>query len=132
MAPARIEAELRSVFSGIAAEVPPAQAGLDAAYLGELDEFRKVLEEMEAAGMRNLARALAPRRMVCSEFSASVRFHFAESREAAFQLGVRMLNMGYRRRFAYSAFVENRIEFTVKQVSPDGRMATSPKRKAES
>lgn len=113
---------VRSLVSGL----PGEQARLDRAYLERLTSAAAMASHLPA-GWHGLAAFLAPSRPLLAEVTVGTEFRFTERAEEELGLGVELLSLGYRRRFAYSGFTSNTSTFVVRQVplAPGARTPSS-------
>jgi hypothetical protein len=108
--------EFGDLLVSLTQEVPLQQERLDLDYLRQLALFRALIQESKKRGVDSIARAVAPARMVAQTVQVESQFHFAQSTATRFSLGIRLLNLGYRRRYAHTEFAESRLQVTVQQV----------------
>jgi len=107
----RVDAGLRDLLTGLVETLPLVQQRFDAEHRERLAAAGAL-----AARLRPEHRALVPppARTVLSEVSVEAEWRFAGSRET--EIGVELLPLAYRRRYAGSAFASSRLTLTVRQV----------------
>ncbi|HEX8149844.1 MAG TPA: hypothetical protein VF591_21870 [Pyrinomonadaceae bacterium] len=108
--------EYADFLSSVAENVAHQQRRLDDDYAKQLEAYRPVLELARERGYEELGRALAPAAPVLEAAEVRVNVYLARSREQAFALKVRPLNLGFSRKYAHTEFVSHGVEMTVVRV----------------
>lgn len=103
---------LRSMAHGLASE----QRRLDEDYLRQLEAAGQLATRLPP-GWDALVAALAPSRWTLSEVSVAAELRFAERAERELGVGIELLHLGYRRRYAYAATVSNKVTLLVRQTA---------------
>lgn len=109
-------ARLGELIAGLTAGLPREQQRLDRRHLAEVDALAPVLRALAERGAPGLARALQPAAPVVARVEVRAGFRFARSRGEERGLEVRLLNLGYRRKYAFSGFEENTLTVVVERV----------------
>lgn len=117
MPPRRVDVRIGDLLPALAGTSAQAQQRLDAEHLERLDALGAL-----AGGLapEHLALLPLPGRQVLTEAAVEAELRFGESRgsEVGVELGVELLSLGYRRRYAYSGFTASKVRLTVRQVPP--------------
>lgn len=97
-------------------ELPFQQLRLNHEFRDRLDEFVKLVHEAGANGNEELIKSIAPRALTLDqvECSAALRAEYSEEKQS--ELRVQLLNLGYRKRYAYSSFSEVRLQITARRI----------------
>lgn len=120
--------DFTELLTTLALQVADEQARLEEEYRQRVEEFGPILREARARGYEELARSLAPGMISLQEVEIELMFRFATSLEQQFRFELQPLNLGYTRRYAYSGFVENRLQFSLHSVP--GAQTTQPDSKS--
>jgi hypothetical protein len=108
--------DLGDLLEALTKEIPLQQQRLNHDFLDRLEEFAPVYEMCRALGFENLALAVAPKQSVLDQIEIETSFRIASSREKQISLNVQPLNLGFTRRFAYSGFVQHRLQVSVQKI----------------
>jgi hypothetical protein len=112
---------LSDFLEALTKEIPYQQARFDYDFLDRLSQFGPALEACRAAGLENLALAIAPRQSILDQVEIEVSYRTTQSSEQQVSLQVQPLNLGFSRRFAYSGFVQNRLQLSVRRIALEPR-----------
>ena len=109
-------ASAADVVEQLAASVIVQQSRLDEEFLHRIQSYRPIHRALSEHGLQDLADALTPRQMVAREVAIETHFHFSRESARGFGVGIRLLNLGYSRKYQYSEFAEQTISFKVLRV----------------
>lgn len=117
--------QFAELLVSLAQEIPLQQARLDADFLARFESFAPLLLAAKKEGCEDLVRTIAPLMMTFNEVEIKTAFHLARSREKQFALSLRLLNLGYNRRYAYADFTHSHLEIKVQRnpLSPENSSA---------
>ncbi len=110
----RLDAGLGDLLRSLVESLVIAQQRLDEEHLRRV----KTAEQLAAripSGWEVLVPALVPLRRMLSEVSVGAQFRFAERAEGELGVGVELLHLAYRRRYAHSGFVSSQVTLLVRQ-----------------
>ena len=107
---------LSDFLEALTKEIPYQQARFDYDFLDRLSQFAPAFEVCRAAGLENLALAIAPRQSILDQVEIEASYRTTETREQQVSLQVQPLNLGFSRRCAYSGFVQNRLQLSVRRI----------------
>ncbi|MFL6227959.1 MAG: hypothetical protein ACJ741_04170 [Pyrinomonadaceae bacterium] len=97
-------------------EIRDQQTRLDRDYEARLDAFLLLLKAAQDAGQESLVRGLAPSELVLGDAEIALKFRFAHSSSEQSSLNIQPLDLGFMRRYAYSKFAQNTLEFSVRRI----------------
>ena len=95
--------------------IPEAQTLCDTAYEDDMQNYRRVVQEIVDERSRSLALAMAPERVIIASTEVEASVVMRKSRQTQFELSVQLLNLGLRRRYAESAYSECRLRVSLCQ-----------------
>ncbi len=104
------------VVEQLAASVIAQQLRLNQEFLHRIQSYRPIHRALSEHGLQGLADTLTPRQVVAREVAIETRFHFSRESERGFGVGIRLLNLGYSRKYQYSEFAEQTISLKVLRV----------------
>ena len=106
------------VLTTLSEQVVTQQEMLDDDYQQRLQAFAAVQQAAEEHGLESLAQELMPSATVINQAEMRVQVRFANSKEQEFALGVglRLLNLGFQRRYAHSEYARSTLQLTVQRV----------------
>ena len=110
---------LGDLFEALTKEIPFQQQLFNHDFLDRVKQFAPVYETLREMGFEDLALAVAPKHLILDQVEIETNFQMMESREQQMALRVQPLNLGFSRRFAYSGFVQNRIQLSVQKIAPE-------------
>ena len=109
-------AELGELLISLVETLPRQQRRLDEDHKRRLEALAPLLPAAAASGNPELARAFAPVALVLRQVEIEADLSIQRSRGRQAGIGARLLNLGYHRRYAYSATARSRLKLTVEQV----------------
>jgi len=121
--------DFTELLTSLALQIADEQARLEEDHRQRLEEYWPILQEARAKGYEELARAVAPGLISLQEVEIELMFRLAASLEQQFKFELQPLNLGYTRRYAYSGFVENRLQFSLQSI-PVAQNTTEPDSKS--
>ena len=107
--------ELGELFQTLAEDLIREQQRLDQEYVDGLLEFAPILQAAREQGVEPLARSLAPAALNLTQVEIRLDFHFAHHLTSEFALGLRLINLGYWRKYSLSEFIRNNLQLTIQR-----------------
>lgn len=107
------------LLEALTKEIPYQQQRFNYDFLDSLEAFLPVAQAAQSMGLESLARATAPRPQVLTEVQVEASFRAATTTEQQTSIGVQVLNLGFTRRYAYSGFVQNRVQVLVRKIASE-------------
>lgn len=120
----RVDAGLRDLLTGLVETLPLVQRRFDAEHAERLAAAAAVAAEL-GPGLADLVPP--PARTVLAESTVETEMRWTGSRDV--EVGVELLPLVYRRRYAHSGFTTSKVTLAVRQVPR--APATSPARHLE-
>ena len=110
---------LGDLLEALTKEIPFQQQRFNNDFLDRAEQFAPVFKALKAIGFEDLALAVAPKLSILDRVEIETSFQMTKSREQQMALRVQPLNLGFSRRFAYSGFVQNRVQLSVQKIAPE-------------
>ena len=107
---------LGQLVESLVTAIPGEQRELDKGFQDRWEAFGPILQRLNDSGYKSLAREIVPTPVLISETEIETDFHFVQQQEREAGLGVRLLNLGYLRRFEHEQFVESCLKVKVRRV----------------
>ena len=111
---------LRATVRELAVAFVGTQRVLDRSYRCSLQGFRATHQLLEESGQRDLASMLTPIRQHIPHGEITARVAVSRQRERGFGLEVRLLNLGFERRFQHAEMSKGLMSVKVRQTAGGG------------
>jgi hypothetical protein len=108
--------ELAEFLERLAVNVAHQQVRLNSDYENRLKEFQPVFQLAASLGYEDIARAVAPMQISAGKTDIQAEVFTSQTHETEFAVGVKLLNLGYTRKYKYSKFVSHCLQLSVESL----------------
>jgi hypothetical protein len=106
---------LADLLESLTKEIPYQQVRLNYDFCDRLAAFDQLLERVKDTELEPFLLSVAPKTMTLDRVEVETSFRVDSHTEQVTSLRVQPLNLGFTRRFAYSGYVESRMEILVER-----------------
>ena len=110
---------LPELLKSLARQIVDQQERLDDEHARRLDALARVLADAPAPVASELSRLASADRLALGEVEIEVSCAVSSSRERRGAVGVRLVNLGFQRRYAHTSYAESALSLNVRRLPFD-------------
>lgn len=110
---------LTELLKSLARQIVDQQERLDDEHARRLDALARVLKEAPAPLAVELSQLVSSDRLALGEVEIEVSCGVSSSRERQAAVGVRLVNLGFQRRYAHTSYAESAVRLSVRRLPLD-------------
>ncbi|MBW1800135.1 MAG: hypothetical protein JRJ85_05330 [Deltaproteobacteria bacterium] len=108
--------DFESLIGVLSEDLPRLQCRLDQEFVALASALRQVGEDARRKGIDSLFRSIATPAFTCERMEIKAGFRFTRHQGSASEVGIKLLNLGYDRKYRRSEYAENSLTVTVQRI----------------